>query len=151
MSLKKIKELQGQRGFTIVELLIVIVVIGILAAIVIVAYNGVTQQANNSKYRSDADSIRKVAETRNSDASNGAYPTSSTQFTSQFSQLPNGVAVDATEAASAPSYADAKAAADGSPSTYSVNYCTGGLIIYYPVMGGSGSVQSLRVGTTTSC
>ncbi len=30
-----------QRGFTIVELLIVIVVIGVLAAIVIVAYNGV--------------------------------------------------------------------------------------------------------------
>ena len=30
-----------QRGFTIVELLIVIVVIGILAAITIVAYNGI--------------------------------------------------------------------------------------------------------------
>lgn len=30
-----------KRGFTIVELLIVIVVIGILAAITIVAYNGI--------------------------------------------------------------------------------------------------------------
>ena len=37
-----------QRGFTIVELLIVIVVIGILAAITIVAYNGVQQRANNT-------------------------------------------------------------------------------------------------------
>lgn len=35
-------------GFTIVELLIVIVVIGILAAIVIVAYRGVQQRANNT-------------------------------------------------------------------------------------------------------
>jgi prepilin-type N-terminal cleavage/methylation domain-containing protein len=38
-----------QRGFTIVELLIVIVVIGTLAAITIVAYNGVQQRANNTQ------------------------------------------------------------------------------------------------------
>ena len=36
------------RGFTIVELLIVIVVIAILAAITIVAYNGIQQQARNA-------------------------------------------------------------------------------------------------------
>jgi len=38
-----------QKGFTIVELLIVIVVIGILAAITIVAFNGVTTKAENTK------------------------------------------------------------------------------------------------------
>ena len=37
-----------QTGFTIVELLIVIVVIAILAAISIVAYNGIQQRARNS-------------------------------------------------------------------------------------------------------
>jgi len=37
------------RGFTIVELLIVIVVIGILAAITIVAYNGIQTRAENAK------------------------------------------------------------------------------------------------------
>jgi prepilin-type N-terminal cleavage/methylation domain-containing protein len=36
------------KGFTIVELLIVIVIIGILAAISIVAYNGITQKARES-------------------------------------------------------------------------------------------------------
>lgn len=38
-----------QTGFTIVELLIVIVVIGILAAITIVAYNGIQTRAENTK------------------------------------------------------------------------------------------------------
>lgn len=38
-----------QSGFTIVELLIVIVVIGILAAITVVAYNGVQNNATNTK------------------------------------------------------------------------------------------------------
>jgi len=37
-----------QKGFTIVELLIVIVVIGILAAITIVAFNGVQQRAQTA-------------------------------------------------------------------------------------------------------
>jgi prepilin-type N-terminal cleavage/methylation domain-containing protein len=39
----------SKKGFTIVELLVVIVVIGILAAIVIVAYQGVTVRAQNVK------------------------------------------------------------------------------------------------------
>ena len=41
--------LRRQNGFTIVELLIVIVVIAILAAITIVAYNGIQQRARNSQ------------------------------------------------------------------------------------------------------
>ena len=40
-------------GFTIVELLIVIVVIAILVAITIVAFNGIQTRAQNSKIRSD--------------------------------------------------------------------------------------------------
>mgnify|MGYP000495305729 CR=1 FL=1 len=45
-------------GFTIVELLIVVVVIGVLAAIVIVAYNGITQQARAT---ATGDALRNVA------------------------------------------------------------------------------------------
>ena len=44
-------------GFTIVELLIVIVVIGILAAITIVSYNGVQNRANDAAVQSDLQNI----------------------------------------------------------------------------------------------
>lgn len=40
---------QSKSGFTIVELLIVIVVIAVLAAITVVAYNGIQNRANNTK------------------------------------------------------------------------------------------------------
>lgn len=47
-------------GFTIVELLIVIVVIGILAAITIVVFNGVQQRARNSDRVQDIATIKKM-------------------------------------------------------------------------------------------
>jgi prepilin-type N-terminal cleavage/methylation domain-containing protein len=50
---------KSSSGFTIVELLIVIVVIAILATISIVAYNGVQARARDSKRVSDAAQIKK--------------------------------------------------------------------------------------------
>jgi len=49
-----------RRGFTIVELLIVIVVIGILAVIAIVAYNGIQVRARNSQVASAIQSYKKA-------------------------------------------------------------------------------------------
>lgn len=49
-----------KRGFTIVELLIVIVVIGILAAISIVAYNNMQRKAENSKTASALNAYKKI-------------------------------------------------------------------------------------------
>ncbi len=51
-----------RRGFTIVELLIVIVVIGILAAITVVAYNGVQQKARDTERVSDVKQLQKSLE-----------------------------------------------------------------------------------------
>lgn len=50
------------RGFTIVELLIVVVVIGILAAIVTVAYTGITTQAKTASTISELKAWQKLFE-----------------------------------------------------------------------------------------
>lgn len=68
-----------QSGFTIVELLIVIVVIGILAAIVIVAFNGVQNRANNATVESNLSSVVKRFEVFK--ALNDRYPSTSADFT----------------------------------------------------------------------
>jgi prepilin-type N-terminal cleavage/methylation domain-containing protein len=59
-------------GFTIVELLIVIVVIAILAAITITAFNGIQQRTRDSKRVSDMNSIKKSLELYK--LQNGRYP-----------------------------------------------------------------------------
>ena len=61
------------RGFTIVELLIVIVVIAILAAITIVAYNGIQVRARDAQRATDAASILKALDAYK--AINNVYPT----------------------------------------------------------------------------
>lgn len=59
-------------GFTIVELLIVIVVIGILAAIVIVAFNGIQDRARVTSAKSDLGSLGKLVSIKSTD--DGYYP-----------------------------------------------------------------------------
>jgi len=62
------------RGFTIVELLIVIVVIGILAAITIVAFNGVQNNANDAAVKSNLTAFAKKYELFKVDSATDKYP-----------------------------------------------------------------------------
>jgi len=80
-------------GFTIVELLIVIVVIGILAAITIMAFNGVQTRAKNAKTVSSVTAWAKAIKLYN--AEQGTWPTthsclgSSTTYVGSNSQCWN--------------------------------------------------------------
>ena len=65
----------SRRGFTIVELLVVIVVIAILAALTIVAYNGVQTRAENNKTVNVVEAYAKAFQLYATD--NGQYPSTS--------------------------------------------------------------------------
>ena len=62
-----------QSGFTIVELLIVIVVIGILAALVVTTFSGIQKKARDSERQTDIKAVHGQVEAYY--AQNGKYPT----------------------------------------------------------------------------
>lgn len=64
--------MKNGNGFTIVELLVVIVVIGILAAITIVSYTGISQTATVSSIQSDLDNASRQIKLYQ--VENGVYP-----------------------------------------------------------------------------
>lgn len=61
-----------QSGFTIVELLIVIVVIGILAALVITTFSGIQQRGRNAERQTDINAV--AGQLEGYYARNGSYP-----------------------------------------------------------------------------
>lgn len=93
MSLQTLKQ---QKGFTIVELLIVIVVIGILAAITIVAFNGIQNRAKSTKAQGVASEVQKKAEAYNADQ--GRYPLSESEFTGEIASLGANTNIEAAAA-----------------------------------------------------
>ncbi len=157
MSLTDIKT--KDQGFTIVELLIVVVVIAILAAITIVSYNGITNRANASAAQSAAASVQKKAEAYN--AENSQYPANLGVLTSASSSATwylTGIsatagfntAPDATNGKNTVQYVPCGVRAttngtapttqtSGSPANISIY--TGGQVIYYNFNGGTTTVN----------
>lgn len=141
MTLQNLKEYR-ERGFTIVELLIVIVVIAILATLVITAYNGVQQRARDSKRVSDVRAIQTAAEAYQSEK--GIYPT-----LAQVSATSNIVKLDSTITANM----QATPAPDATTNRdkYQFLLCDSGVgvkILYYQESPTAG-VQTKSLGTTS--
>jgi prepilin-type N-terminal cleavage/methylation domain-containing protein len=142
MSLKNIKSnTQAQRGFTIVELLIVVVVIAILAAITIVSYNGITNRANASAAQSTATVFQKKAELFASDGPTGTYPRALTDLTGGASGTTNILSNPAINPAITTSTSSSWYVAHGSVKITAIvpNRSNGKDTIQYQVCGNLGS------------
>ena len=92
LELSKMEWVNIKKGFTIVELLIVIVVIAILAAVTIVAYTGIQNHAKTSALISSLESVAKHLETYRytSGGASETYPSSLAQTTISSSGYPIG-------------------------------------------------------------
>ncbi len=101
------------KGFTLVELLIVIVVIAILAAISIVAYNGVTQKARDDERVATARNLVNAAAAYNSE--HDSWP--------QHSDLTTFQTVKLTGAAADSSKVSTSANPDADHNTYKYTIC----------------------------
>ena len=84
------KQRHGSLGFTIVELLVVIVVIGTLAAITIVAYTNISQKAQGATKQSDLSN--GSTKLKMYQAEHGSYPTSlSSDDNGNYCPIPSDV------------------------------------------------------------
>lgn len=81
------KSRTAQRGFTIIEILVVIMVIAILTALTIVSYTAVTDQAKKQTVKTDAQAI--AAQIGKYKADKGSYPT-------DLSTLPDNRGISST-------------------------------------------------------
>jgi len=67
-----VARLKSERGFTLIELMLVIVILGILAGVVIFATSGIVDRGNVAACKTDLKTIEVAVEAYR--AKNGAYP-----------------------------------------------------------------------------
>lgn len=140
----------AQKGFTIVELLVVIVVIGILAAITMVSYSGVTTKAKSTAAQSNAASVRSVIETYYADngtnAGNGTWPTTAASVntysatSTALAKLPGGITLSGGT--------EALTTANGTTTITYMGTSTGGCIAYFNF--GTSTLNFYYVGAATT-
>lgn len=154
MGLTGIVKSKNTRGFTIVELLIVIVVIGILATITIVAYNGVQNRARTTKSLSNANAVQNAAEGYNGDK--GSYPVTLASLISSTNSIPVPSSITVVSNGGNPLAATPVTSLTATNGGTYIQYdivtssTTGARIVYWDFSTNKPSTNILYLGTATS-
>ncbi len=155
------KNIKANQGFTIVELLIVVVVIAILAAITIVSYNGITKQANASAAKSTAASLQKKVELYFAEKS--TYPLTTNLLTGaagkpyevSTSIFPGGLNATALSSDNGKNSARLYVCHAGASGTVTSTNIAGAYIAYWDYEAGTPAettkANSIKLGDTTTC
>lgn len=153
MSLVRRIKQTSEKGFTIVELLIVIVVIGILATITIVSFNGIQNRAKTTKSQSNAGAIQDSAEGYNADI--GGYPVTLAALKATTNVVPVPASISVVSNSGNPLAATpvtSLTAANGG-TTIQYDYVIGGTgarIVYWDFGTSKPSANITYLGTATS-
>ena len=76
-----VSRLRSEEGFTLIELMIVVVVLGILAGLVLLGVTGFSDEANKAKTSTDADTCKTVDAAVTAAIANGNTAASPDDFT----------------------------------------------------------------------
>jgi len=89
----KMKNRSTRRGMTLIELLIVVAILGILAAIVLPTFSNANETAKGSALASQLNTVKKSLVLYKTDH-NGTYPTDAQLITNQWQALTNSTDID---------------------------------------------------------
>jgi prepilin-type N-terminal cleavage/methylation domain-containing protein len=97
--IEEVQSKQKDKGFTLVELLIVIVILGILATVTVFAVRGITDKGKTSACAADKKTLEVAAEAYFANYGGSLIPTTATAVPTGAVPVPTGVIPGTTPAA----------------------------------------------------